>query len=97
MNALCLRATVAEDVNVALNKPTWQGPNATLASGRAVDGGRNMVGGQCSQAASTDEQWAWWGVDLGAMYLVSSVYIINRADCCCKCKAGWRSQGSRLG
>ena len=45
-----------------------------------LDTGGVLSGGTCAQTAAGADQW--WAVDLDRVYLVSSVRIHNRADCC---------------
>ena len=68
--------------NVAYNKTAYQGPrtyriyNASLA----VDGNHNphFVNGSCAHPQGQSWQLPWWQVDLGAIYVISSINITNR-------------------
>ena len=73
------------NVNLAANKPSFQvnegwGGNPN----RAVDGNKNPIwgGATCTHTQNVDK--AWWYVDLGKEYVVTSVSMTNRGDCCCK-------------
>ena len=70
-------------VNLALGKPTSMSSNiGTNTPAKAVDGNRNstLKGNSCSQTKS--EINAWWQVDLQAVYVIWTVTITNRGDCC---------------
>jgi hypothetical protein len=49
---------------------------------RAVDGNTDGVFNDNSVSHTNSELNAWWQVDLGASYNVSSISIYNRTDCC---------------
>ncbi|XP_054457954.1 uncharacterized protein LOC129093858 [Anoplopoma fimbria] len=70
--------------NVALKGAAAQ--SSTLPSGeasKAIDGRRNSFysNGFCSHTAE-DETNPWWRVDLGRTYVVTSIKVTNRGDCC---------------
>ena len=75
--------------NLALQKPTFQsstyaGPSPGIyGAGKAVDGNKNYNGyhGYCSITDATSNP-SWWAVDLQQRYLVDTVIITNRGDCC---------------
>ena len=51
----------------------------------AIDGNHNprLASGSCAHPAGDDNAGpAWWRVDLGATYVILSVNITNRGDCC---------------
>jgi hypothetical protein len=48
----------------------------------AVDGLTDGAFGDGSVTATNLDVNAWWQVDLGASYAVSSVVVWNRTDCC---------------
>ncbi|XP_078594646.1 uncharacterized protein LOC144872408 [Branchiostoma floridae x Branchiostoma japonicum] len=70
--------------NVALGKPAFQ--TSTYVDGgaanRAVDGRSitNFHSRTCTHTKQEDNP-AWW-VDLGQPYVIESVVIVNRQDCC---------------
>ncbi|CAH1247231.1 PKD1L3 [Branchiostoma lanceolatum] len=75
-------------VNVALGKPadqtsTYRYAHHGLAS-HAVDGNTdgNYYSGSCASTAHPPEANPSWWVDLGESYMVDSVVIFNRMDCC---------------
>ena len=47
-----------------------------------LDTGGVLSGGTCAQTAAGAGADQWWAVELDRVYLVSSVRIHNRADCC---------------
>ncbi|PSL46360.1 putative secreted protein (Por secretion system target) [Chitinophaga niastensis] len=70
-------------VNVALNKVTSQSSTVNSgASSRAVDG--NTDGNFFNNSVThTDLQVEnWWQADLGQSYVIDSIRIWNRTDCC---------------
>ena len=73
-------------VNLAKGKPTFQSSTSSDGvSARAVDGNRdaNYYAGSCIHTQTIDHRGPhWWAVDLGALYYVDSVLIVNRKDCC---------------
>ena len=50
----------------------------------AVDGNHNTVMGRGSCTHTKNDMNAWWVVDLKDTYLIDSVVLINRGDCCSK-------------
>ena len=71
--------------NVAYGKRTREyGGYGQWPSTNAVDGGHDpvMTNGTCTHPGVSGDVPAWWEVDLGAMYVVSSINITNRGDCC---------------
>ena len=79
-------------VNAALKKITEQSSTASFEgipaiSSRAVDGDTNGVwasdGTITHTNNSTNEDLAWWQVDLGENYDISAINIYNRTDSCC--------------
>ena len=69
--------------NVALKKPTYQGPDTLLMSdfnryksGKAVDGIETDNHGWCTHTVSA--QVTWWVVDLLAVYKIHSLAVLNR-------------------
>ena len=66
-------------INIALNQPAYQKSNlGSYYASRAVDGNRNtnLASGSCS---STNRNFhPWWCVDLGAVFHVTRVTIVNR-------------------
>ena len=76
-----------EDINLALNKSTWQiSESAKGIASRAVDGNLNTRYRAKSCTHTRDVHVTpWLTVDLGQRYLVQRVTITNRADCCGEC------------
>jgi RHS repeat-associated protein len=69
--------------NLALNKPTSQSSEGWGgASSRAVDGNTDGNWANNSVTHTQYDNGAWWRVDLGGTYSISSVELWNRADCC---------------
>ncbi|XP_025079784.1 fucolectin-like [Pomacea canaliculata] len=70
--------------NVALNKPARQIANLTSSTvaSNAVDGDTdgNWAHGSCS--STPDVVNTWWQVDLMGFYIVYSVEVFRRTDCC---------------
>ncbi|TNN34894.1 Fucolectin [Liparis tanakae] len=48
----------------------------------AIDGNRDSTFGSGSCTHTDEESNPWWRVDLLESYIVTSVVVINRADCC---------------
>ncbi|MES2179981.1 MAG: discoidin domain-containing protein [Gemmatimonadota bacterium] len=74
-------ATAAQ--NVALGKRAVQ--SSTEFGGdasRAVDGRTDGVFNNGSVTHTANEKGAWWMVDLGGEYLIESIILHNRTDCC---------------
>uniref|UniRef100_A0A8P4KKM1 C-type lectin domain-containing protein n=1 Tax=Dicentrarchus labrax TaxID=13489 RepID=A0A8P4KKM1_DICLA len=70
--------------NVALKGDAAQSSTLSFATAsKAIDGRRNSFyeRGSCSHTAE-DETNPWWRVDLGGTYIVMSVKVTNRGDCC---------------
>lgn len=72
--------------NLAFGKPTWASSTygGSAYSALAVDGNANPQWSGHSCACTNQDDLAWWAVDLGAAYYVTSVRITNRGDCCRK-------------
>jgi len=72
---------------LALGKSTWQSSTHRLGeSSKAVDGIANpnwFTGLSCSHTNYGDLH-PWWAVDLGGLYDVSLIEMVNRGDCCGK-------------
>ena len=69
--------------NLALHRPTAQSSTYEVySSSRAVDGNRNtnLASGSCS--LTHYNSYAWWRVDLGAVYTIGTVRITNRDTSC---------------
>ncbi|XP_035668854.1 fucolectin-like [Branchiostoma floridae] len=70
--------------SVALGKPAFQ--SSTYADGgaasRAVDGNGSPYWASRSCTHTKQEDNPTWWVDLGQSYVVNSVLIVNRRDCC---------------
>ncbi|XP_070545133.1 hyalin-like [Ptychodera flava] len=70
-------------INHALGKSATQSSTHQFAGAlRAVDGLKSStyLDGTCT--ATINEYDAWWKVNLGGVYLVNRVFVINRQDCC---------------
>nr|XP_006815786.1 PREDICTED: uncharacterized protein LOC102807315 [Saccoglossus kowalevskii] len=72
--------------NVAFDKWAIQSSTVdTNYAGRAVDGVFNsdmLAGMSCSYTETEDDAPSYWKVDLGEMYCIAEVVILNRQDCC---------------
>ena len=72
--------------NVAYLKTATQGggTNGNNHAGLAIDGNHNptfrSIPRTCAHPSGS--VLAWWRVDLGATYVILSVNITNRGDCC---------------
>ncbi len=71
--------------DLALNQPATQ--SSTYAPGfsnasDAVDGNTNGSYSDGSVSTTGDDQNAWWEVDLGNTFALTSITIWNRTDCC---------------
>ena len=74
--------------NVALNKPATQSSTSDgFSADRVVDGNLNvgLLDQSCSHTDLVPGVRAWWQVDLGSSYKVTSVTITNRGDCGGQC------------
>ena len=74
--------------NVALNKPATQSSTSDgFSADRVVDGNLNVNLNEhsCSHTELVAGVRAWWQVDLGSSYKVTSVTITNRGDCDGQC------------
>ena len=76
--------------NLALLRETIQSGEVSSAlaqslSSRAVDGNsdNNINGGSCSETPGRQDV-EWWSVRLAMEYVVTSVILYNRGDCCGK-------------
>lgn len=70
--------------NVALKGEATQSSTLYPAGAyRAIDGKRYTfyTEGSCSHTAG-NETGPWWRVDLGQTYIVTTVKVTNRGDCC---------------
>ncbi|CAH1792825.1 unnamed protein product [Owenia fusiformis] len=80
------RNTTSRNINVALNKPTYQSStfdgiaygSPTGFAANAVDGGTNTeyMSGSCTH--TKHEPNPWWIVDLGKSYYIDRIVIWNR-------------------
>ena len=76
---------IFSDVNIAEGQPTWQWDEGWGGvPSRAVDGDDNPQWGGASCSHTMSHVNAWWAVDLGGFYEVTSIQVTNRADCCCE-------------
>ena len=75
--------------NVALGKPATQSstypptfaPDCFVAA-KAVNGNTNGIDRNCSMTHTLLDAQAWWQVDLQAQYVINSIDLWNRTDCC---------------
>lgn len=75
--------TVFEEINVAQGKSATQSSTHSSANAsRAVDGDTNGRYGNSSVSHTSKEKNAWWEVDLGQVYDLTTIKIWNRTDCC---------------
>uniref|UniRef100_A0A7N6BYC5 Fucolectin tachylectin-4 pentraxin-1 domain-containing protein n=1 Tax=Anabas testudineus TaxID=64144 RepID=A0A7N6BYC5_ANATE len=71
--------------NVALRGKATQSQRLDTSFGaayNAIDGNRNSEYGAGSCTHTTEQTNPWWRVDLLESYIVTSVTITNRGDCC---------------
>jgi len=84
MILLCIVSVNARlDVNVALNRPSYQIDTETgYHAGKANDGNHDttMYNGHCMNTESGTNPW--WAVDLLVALYVVGVTFTNRGDCC---------------
>ncbi|KAK2193063.1 hypothetical protein NP493_17g02053 [Ridgeia piscesae] len=67
--------------NLALAKSTKQSStNSIYASSQAVDGHSHIDPTRCTRTNLADGLHNWWQVDLGEVYVIQQVVIINRND-----------------
>jgi hypothetical protein len=72
-------------VNVAQGQPASQSGTFLAkpsVAGLAVDGNTDGILDDCSVAHTDAGPNPWWQVDLGGSFIVSSIVIWNRTDCC---------------
>ncbi|XP_035531673.1 uncharacterized protein LOC118338482 [Morone saxatilis] len=72
------------NANVALKGDAAQSSTLSFATAsKAIDGRRNsfFCRGSCSHTAENETN-PWWRVDLRGIYMVMSVKVTNRGDCC---------------
>lgn len=70
--------------NVALKGKASQSSTLSFSdASKAIDGRRNSFysSGYCSHTAG-DETDPWWRVDLQKTFIITSVKVTNRGDCC---------------
>lgn len=70
--------------NVALKGKATQSSTLSFSdASKAIDGRRNSLygNGYCSHTAG-DETDPWWRVDLWKTFIITSVKVTNRGDCC---------------
>ncbi|XP_077868714.1 uncharacterized protein LOC144359426 [Saccoglossus kowalevskii] len=87
----CEMQVMAEEFGVALmnaaedktvTQSSYQNPDYPASNAVDGDTSPNWDSGSCMD--TTNEQGAWWKVDLGANFYVYEVNVINRLDDCCK-------------
>lgn len=72
-----------QGANLALQKPTSQSTTAHGGvSSRAVDGNTSGIWNDGSITHTTSQTNPWWRVDLGDNYILSSISVFNRTNCC---------------
>lgn len=67
--------------NIALNKPSKQSSDYSVQYYPASKANDGRQGG-ANFSHTLGENYPYWQVDLGAVYDVSSVEVVNRYDCC---------------
>lgn len=77
--------TVSFIANVALRGKATQSykyPDPLGYAYNAIDGNRdsNYLAGSCTH--TTEQTSPWWRVDLLEPYIVTSITVTNRGDCC---------------
>ncbi len=79
---LAIRKITPDNKNIALNKPAMQSSiDFGGVPSRAVDGNINGVFQQGS-VTHTNNEIAWWKVDLKDIYDVTEIHVYNRTECC---------------
>lgn len=79
-------STVSFIENVALRgkatQSTTTSGTTSVVANNAIDGNResNMAAGSCTHTDTQDNPW--WRLDLLEPYIVTSMIITNRGDCC---------------
>jgi hypothetical protein len=69
--------------NVALGKPSDQSSlYESAVSSRAVDGNTDGVYANNSVTHTQEDSQSWWQVDLGNNYLIQTINVWTRTDCC---------------
>ncbi|XP_035658319.1 uncharacterized protein LOC118403649 [Branchiostoma floridae] len=80
--------TAIEETNVALGKAATQSStHSPWGPEKAVDGSTGLtlstsLGSSLACTHTNQEYQPWWKVDLGSIYTVQRVIVVNRADCC---------------
>jgi uncharacterized protein (TIGR02145 family) len=70
--------------NIALNKPVTQSSTQyESVPERAVDGNTSGIWDNGSVTHTYNDENAWWEVDLGGIYNISTIELWNRTDYCC--------------
>lgn len=73
-----------DGVNIALNKAVTQSSTAfSGAASRAVDGDTNGAWANGSVTHTSNENEAWWQIDLGAVSDINYINLWSRTDNCC--------------
>lgn len=73
--------------HIAIGKPASQSSTThSGAASRAVDGNAEGAWSKSSVSHTSDEDNAWWRVDLKDLYTITSIKIHNRTDACCKAR-----------
>eukprot|EP00956_Cyclotella_meneghiniana_P011821 scaffold16627_cov93-Cyclotella_meneghiniana.AAC.3 len=67
---------LSENINVALGKTATQ--SSTFGSNNDKFGANNAVDGDLDTFIHTERTNSWWMVDLGALFSVESIHILNR-------------------
>ena len=78
---MCMTTPVhaGSSINIALRQPAYQISNyGKHYASRAVDGNRNSDMRRNSCACTHKSPHPWWYVDLGAIYRITRVTIVNR-------------------
>ena len=72
-----------ENENVALLKPTTQSTTGSGGvSSRAVDGNNSGYWSSSTLTHTNSQSNPWWRVDLENTYVINSIKVFNRIDCC---------------
>uniref|UniRef100_A0A3B3ZS23 Fucolectin tachylectin-4 pentraxin-1 domain-containing protein n=1 Tax=Periophthalmus magnuspinnatus TaxID=409849 RepID=A0A3B3ZS23_9GOBI len=89
---ICILKVAFSSIHVCLNYPQ---PNVAVkgqavqsstlypaAANRAIDGRRDTYYTESSCSHTQEETAPWWRVDLGQIFVVSTIKVTNRGDCC---------------
>ena len=78
-----ISSTLPPPVNVALSKPASQSSDAYGGiAARGVDGNSSGFFGDGHMTHTGLQVEPWWEVNLGASYMIQTIKVYNRTECC---------------